>query len=129
MNIDYEESDLDDDEDGDYEDFDDGAMQLRDRIRGIGGVTKETDGLVEEDAKHRDRNGNVHSVLKTVENLTQRKAVKAKGATPFKLQQENLSLEQEESRFSFSSEPNSKELSFRFKSKFVHELKELNEKV
>ncbi|XVF81032.1 hypothetical protein PTKIN_Ptkin15bG0123900 [Pterospermum kingtungense] len=127
--LDYEESDLDGEEDGGYEDFDDGAMQARERIRGIGGVTKETDGLLEEDVKHQDRSGNVHSVLNPVENLTQWKTVKTKGATPFKLQKENLSLEQEEPRVSFSLEPSSKDLSFSFKSKSDHEQKELNEEV
>ena len=40
--IDYEECDLDD-----YEYFDDGAIESKDRIRDIGRVTKEADGLVE----------------------------------------------------------------------------------
>ncbi|XWS36474.1 hypothetical protein CRYUN_Cryun20dG0088600 [Craigia yunnanensis] len=132
--IDYEESDLDDDEDDDYEYFDDGVVESRDRIRGIGGVTKEADGLVEEEVKpiglirgDRDRSGNVHPVLNPVENLTQWKALKAKGATPFKLQKENLSLEQEEPRLSFCSDPSFKELSFSFKSKSDHEPQKLNE--
>ncbi|XP_039032610.1 uncharacterized protein LOC120167764, partial [Hibiscus syriacus] len=41
------------------------------------------------------RDGDVHPVLKPVENLDQWKAVKSKGSTPLKLQKENLSLEQE----------------------------------
>ncbi|XP_022759774.1 nuclear polyadenylated RNA-binding protein 3-like [Durio zibethinus] len=129
--LDCEESDLDDDEDDDYEDFDDGAVESRDRIRGLVGVTEEINGLVEEEVKLiglirgvRDGNGNVHPVLNPVENMTQWKAVKAKGATPFKLQKENLSLEHEEPRLSFSSE-----LSFSFKSKSDHEPKKLNEEV
>ena len=71
--IDYEESDPDD-----YEYFDDGALESRDRIHDIGGVTEEADGLVEEEVKQiglirgdRDRSGNVHPVLNPVENLTQ----------------------------------------------------------
>ncbi|XWS76211.1 hypothetical protein CRYUN_Cryun01aG0156200 [Craigia yunnanensis] len=134
--LDSEESDLDDDEDDDYEDFDDGAVESRDRISGLGGVTKEVDGFDEEEVKPmglirgvRDRSGNVHPVLNPVENLTQWKAVKAKGETPFKLQKENLSVEQEEPRLSPSSDPSFKELSFSFKSKSDHELKKLNEKV
>ena len=129
-----EESDLDDDEDDDYEDFDDGAVDSRERIPGLGGVTKEVDGFDEEEVKPiglirgvRDRSGNVHPVLNPVENLTQWKAVKAKGATPFKLQKENLSVEQEEPRLSLSSDPSFKELSFSFKSKSDHEPKKLNE--
>ncbi|XVF32344.1 hypothetical protein REPUB_Repub17cG0073800 [Reevesia pubescens] len=134
--LDYEESDLDDEEDGDYEDFDDGAVESRNRIPGLGGLNEEVDGLVEEEVKPiglvrgvRDRSGNVHSVLNPVENLTQWKTVKAKGATPFKLQKENLSLEQEEPRLSFSSDPSFKELSFSYKSKSDHEPKKLNEDV
>ncbi|XVE72881.1 hypothetical protein DITRI_Ditri11bG0073700 [Diplodiscus trichospermus] len=131
--LDYEESDLDDD---DYEDFDDGAVDSSERIPGHGALTKEVDGLVEEEVKPigvirgaRGRNGNVHPVLNPVENLTQWKAVKAKGATPFKLQKENLSLEQEEHRLSFSSDPSFKELSFSFKSKPDREPKKSNEEV
>ncbi|XVF72063.1 hypothetical protein PTKIN_Ptkin12aG0091200 [Pterospermum kingtungense] len=126
--LDDEENDLDD-EDDDYEDFDDGAVDSRDRIPGLGGVIKEVDGLVDEEEKPiglirgvRDRSGNVHPVLNPVENLTQWKAVKAKGATPFKLQKENLSLEQEEPRLSFSLDPS-------FKSKSDHEPKNSNEEV
>ncbi|XWS31384.1 hypothetical protein CRYUN_Cryun23aG0071400 [Craigia yunnanensis] len=126
--LDHEESDLDDDEDDDYEDFDDGAVDSRDRIPGLGGVTKEVKpiGLIR---GVRDRSGNVHPVLNPVENLTQWKSVKAKGATPFKLQKENLSLEQEEPRLSFSSNPSFNELSFSFNSKSDHEPKKLNEEV
>ncbi|KAE8675126.1 Peptide transporter PTR3-A [Hibiscus syriacus] len=45
--------------------------------------------------EERGRDGDVHPVLKPVENLDQWKAVKSKGSTPLKLQKENLSLEQE----------------------------------
>ncbi|XVF21529.1 hypothetical protein REPUB_Repub12eG0097800 [Reevesia pubescens] len=134
--LDYEESDLDDDEDGDCKDFDDGVVESSDRIRGLGGVIEGVDGLDEEEVKPiglirgvRDRSGNAHPVLNPVENQTQWKAVKAKGAIPFELQKENLSLEQEEPRLSFSSDPSFMELSFSFKSKSDHEPKKLNEKV
>ncbi|XP_017984350.1 PREDICTED: DNA ligase 1 [Theobroma cacao] len=134
--LDYEESDLDDDEDDDYEDFDDGAVESRDMIRGVRGVTEKVDGLVQEEVKPiglirgvRDRSGNVPPVLNPVENLTQWKAVKAKGAPPPKLRKENLSLEQEEPRLSFSSDPSFKELSFSFKSKSDHEPMKLDQEV
>ncbi|OMO98244.1 hypothetical protein CCACVL1_04281 [Corchorus capsularis] len=137
--LDYaEESDLDDDdEDDDCEKFDDGVVESRDRINGIGGVIEEVDGLVEEDVKPigvirgvRDSRGNAHPVLNPVENLTQWKALKSKGAKPFKLQKENVSLEEEEPpRLSFSSDPSFKELSFSFKSKTDHEPKKLNREV
>ncbi|XP_022769877.1 protein JASON [Durio zibethinus] len=130
--LDYEESDLDDA----YEDFDDGAVDSRDRIPGHGGITKEVDGLIEEEVKPiglirgaRGRSGNVHPLLNPVENLTQWKAVKAKGATPFKLQKENLSLEQEEPRLSFSLDTSFNDFSFGFQSKSDHEPKKLNEGV
>ncbi|XP_065876791.1 uncharacterized protein [Euphorbia lathyris] len=56
----------------------------------------------------RDRSTYVHSVLNPVENLTQWKAVKAKGTPPLKQQKENLTMKQEP-EISLSSEP-----SFRF---------------
>ncbi|OMP05273.1 hypothetical protein COLO4_08951 [Corchorus olitorius] len=120
--LDYaEESDLDDD----CEEFDDGAGESRDIISGI-----------EEDVKPigvirgvRDSSGNAHPVLNPVENLTQWKALKAKGAKPFKLQKENVSLEEEEPRLWFSSDPSFKELSFSFKSKTDPEPKKLNREV
>lgn len=106
--LDYDESDLDDD----------GAVHSSCVFVG---VTKETDGLIPVE--------NVNPVLNPVENLTQWKAVKAKGATPFKLQKENLDLKQEESRFSFSSDPSSKEVLFSFNSKSEHEPKKSDEDV
>ncbi|KAE8681752.1 dentin sialophosphoprotein-like isoform X2 [Hibiscus syriacus] len=60
------------------------------------------------------RDGDVHPVLKPVENLDQWKAVKSKGSTPLKLQKENLSLEQEEPRLSTSLDHSSKDRSFSF---------------
>ncbi|GMI66419.1 hypothetical protein like AT1G04030 [Hibiscus trionum] len=85
--LDYEESDLGDDED-DIEDdvgFNEGEAG-EESIRGF----------------PRGRDGDVHPVLKPVENLDQWKAVKSKGSTALKLQKENLSLEQEEPRVSTS---------------------------
>ncbi|XVE77962.1 hypothetical protein DITRI_Ditri13aG0106300 [Diplodiscus trichospermus] len=134
--LDFEESDLHNNEDDTYEDFDKGATESRERICGIGGVTKEADGLIEEEVKpiglirgDRDTSCNVNPVLNPVENLTQWKAVKAKGATPLKLQKENLSIEQEEPRLSFSLDPSLKELSFSSKSRSDHETKKLKEEV
>ncbi|KAK8588395.1 hypothetical protein V6N13_087324 [Hibiscus sabdariffa] len=93
---DYEESDPGDDKDGieieDYVGFNDGAVESNDRI------TEEEwkpIGLI-----RTGRDGDVHPVLKPVENLDQWKAVTSKGSTPLKLQKENLSLEQEEPRLS-----------------------------
>ncbi|KAK8565265.1 hypothetical protein V6N13_020386 [Hibiscus sabdariffa] len=102
--LDYEESDVGDDED-DIEDY--GAVESNyaeeesepiDLIRGI----------------RRGRDGDVHPVLKPVENLDQWKAVKSKGSTPLKLQKENLSLEQEEPRLSTSLDRSPKDGSFSF---------------
>ncbi|KAF2292694.1 hypothetical protein GH714_026766 [Hevea brasiliensis] len=64
----------------------------------------------------RDRSAYVHSVLNPVENLTQWKAVKAKGTPPLKQQKENFTLGQEP-RISFSSEPSFRELQFCFNMK------------
>ncbi|KAF7120687.1 hypothetical protein RHSIM_Rhsim13G0039200 [Rhododendron simsii] len=66
----------------------------------------------------RDRSVYVHPVLNPVENLAQWKAVKSKGPPqPLNPQKENLKLEQEAPRSSFSSEPILKHPSFSFKSK------------
>ncbi|XP_039013776.1 nucleoprotein TPR-like [Hibiscus syriacus] len=94
--LDYEESDLGDDEDDieDYVGFNDEPKSI-DFIRG-------------------GRDGDVHPVLKPVENLDQWKAVKSKGSTPLKQKKENLSLEQEEPRLSTSLTRSSKDRSFSF---------------
>ncbi|CAK9149979.1 unnamed protein product [Ilex paraguariensis] len=65
----------------------------------------------------RDRSVYVHPVLNPVENLTQWKAVKSKGAPLLKPQKENFTAEQEAPRISFSSEPTFKQSSLSFKSK------------
>ncbi|KAK7835714.1 protein jason [Quercus suber] len=55
----------------------------------------------------RDRSAYVHPVLNPVENLTQWKAVKAKGASPLRPQKENFVSNQEsEVSFSFKSKTN-----------------------
>ncbi|KAK8711665.1 hypothetical protein V6N13_146940 [Hibiscus sabdariffa] len=107
--LDYEEGDDKDDiEIEDYVGFNDGAVESNDRV---------TEGEAKEESKPVDlirtgRDGDVHPVLKPVENLDQWKAVASKGTTPLKLQKENLSLEQEprlsstldRSSFSFSEQ-------------------------
>lgn len=69
----------------------------------------------------RDRSGYVHSVLNPVENLSQWKALKTKGKPQLKHQKENLGLEEEPARVSFSLEPRYKEVSLSFKSKLEHQ--------
>ncbi|XP_039154717.1 uncharacterized protein LOC120286510 isoform X1 [Eucalyptus grandis] len=64
----------------------------------------------------RDRSVYIHSVLNPVENLTQWKAVKAKGTPLPKHRKENLSFDQE-ARMSFDTAPALKEVSFSFKAK------------
>ncbi|KAJ0053483.1 hypothetical protein Pint_01681 [Pistacia integerrima] len=76
----------------------------------------------------RDRSAYVHSVLNPVENLTQWKAVKAKGKPQLKQQKENFTVDQEP-RASFSLEPSFKELSFSFKTKSDNESKKPNQEV
>ncbi|XP_059432223.1 actin cytoskeleton-regulatory complex protein PAN1 [Corylus avellana] len=74
----------------------------------------------------RDRSLYVHPVLNPVENLTQWKAVKAKGTPPLRPLKENL-VSNEEQRASFGSEPGFKELSFSFKSKTDQAKKSMQE--
>ncbi|XP_030528121.1 nuclear polyadenylated RNA-binding protein 3 [Rhodamnia argentea] len=65
----------------------------------------------------RDRSEYIHSVLNPVENLTQWKAVKAKGTPSLpKQRKENLSFDQE-ARMSFDATPALEEVSFSFKAK------------
>lgn len=121
--LDYEDSDLDDEDEDDYDDDDDGELEYEDeivesnkRVSTPRGITEDFDSPVPikpSGMNHsaRDRSGYVHSVLNPVENLTQWKAVKAKGTSVMKPQKENFSLDQEP-RISFSSEP-----SLSFKSK------------
>ncbi|KAF2286785.1 hypothetical protein GH714_030331 [Hevea brasiliensis] len=131
--LDYGESEIEDD-DGvlDYEDDiyeDDGILESRSKGSLPAGTqppfTEEIDsppvisGLPERELKPnpnvRDRSAYVHSVLNPVENLTQWKAVKAKGTAPLKQQKENFT-EGQEPRISISSEPSFREL--RFNAKF-----------
>ncbi|KAL5561977.1 hypothetical protein UlMin_031724 [Ulmus minor] len=110
--LEFEDSDLDD------EDEDDGEIEYEDDL-----VEPKREAFSEEvnspmrvcdlperevpiglNRNARDRSAYVHSVLNPVENLTQWKAVKAKGKQTTKPQKENLKLDQEP-RISFSSEP------------------------
>ncbi|GKV01773.1 hypothetical protein SLEP1_g14302 [Rubroshorea leprosula] len=138
--LDYEESDLDDDggalDDDDFdEDLDDEILESKTRICGAQVVKEDIDGSIEEvlqpigsNQSVRDRSVYVHAVLNPVENLTQWKAVKARGAVPLKKQKDNFNLDQEP-RVSFSSEPGFKELPFSYKSKSDHEPRKLNQEV
>ncbi|CAB4291435.1 unnamed protein product [Prunus armeniaca] len=120
--LDSEDSDLDDEDEDDYYD-DDAELEYEDEIvesnKGVSIPQISTEDfdspmpIKPTGLNHnaRDRSGYVHSVLNPVENLTQWKAVKAKGTSLMKLQKENFTLDQEP-RISFSSEP-----SLSFKSK------------
>ncbi|KAF5738967.1 hypothetical protein HS088_TW12G00163 [Tripterygium wilfordii] len=129
------DDDHDDDVDGVLEDYDDiyeddyDASISRARTPVTKVVTNEidsstvrenfADGAVKPiglNCNTRDRSTYVHSVLNPVENLTQWKAVKARGTPPLGQQKENSTLDQE-SQKSFSSEPCFKEMSFSFKEK------------
>ncbi|GKU86239.1 hypothetical protein SLEP1_g788 [Rubroshorea leprosula] len=139
-----EESDLDDedDDDGDGaldddfdEDLDDEILGSRVRICEAQQVKEEVDGSVGEVVQPigsnpgaRDRSAYIHAVLNPVENLTQWKAVKARGAAQLKKQKENFNSDQEP-RISFSLEPGFKELSFSYKSKSNDEPRKLNQEV
>lgn len=148
--LDYEDSDIDDD-DGEDED-DDGVLDYDDayedendeffesRIAGRKLDSKEIDssvvisGLDEEEARPimvnraaRNRSGYVHSVLNPVENLTQWKAVKARGKPPLKPRKENFTVDQEPQRASFSLEASFNELSLSFKSKPEYQSKKANQ--
>ncbi|KAF5727001.1 eisosome protein SEG2-like [Tripterygium wilfordii] len=134
--IDYHDDDSDDDVDGVLEEYDDmyeddyDSRISRTRIPVTKVATDEIDSstvienLPEGDVKPfglnrntRDRSNYVHSVLNPVENLTQWKAVKARGTPPaLRQQKENSSLDHESLK-SFSSEPCFKEMSFSFKAK------------
>lgn len=144
--LDYEDSDLDDeDEDGEldfddvYEDDNDGIVESR--IAGGKVDSKEVDSSVvtsgfNEGVKPdmvnraaRDRSAYVHSVLNPVENLTQWKALKAKGKPQFKQQKENSTVDQEPQCASFSLEPSFQELSLSFKSKSDKPSKRANQEI
>lgn len=144
--LEYEDSDLDDeDEEGEldfddvYEDDNDGIVESR--IAGSKVDSKEVDSSVvtsglNEGAKPimvnraaRDRSAYVHSVLNPVENLTQWKALKAKGKPQFKQQKENSTVDQEPQCASFSLEPSFQELSLSFKSKSDKPSKRANHEI
>ncbi|KDP26485.1 hypothetical protein JCGZ_17643 [Jatropha curcas] len=137
--LDYGESDIedydDDDDDDDDKDEDNGVLDYEDdeifesrskvpMVKGKLPFTEEVDSpavissLPEREVKPnpsaRDRSAYVNSVLNPVENLTQWKAVKAKGTPTLRQQKENFTLGQEP-RNSFSSELSFGELSFSFK--------------
>ncbi|EXB53515.1 hypothetical protein L484_005945 [Morus notabilis] len=124
--LDFEDSDLDDeDENGDE---DDGEVEYEDEVIELSRASEEVNspmpvsGLLESEVLNknvRDRSAYVHSVLNPVENLTQWKAVKARGKpkTRPQIQKENFTLDQEEPRISFNSEPAFKDLSLSSKSK------------
>lgn len=144
--LDYVDSDLDDeDEDGEldfddvYEDDNDGIVESR--IAGRKVDSKEVDSSMvtsgfNEGGKPvmvnraaRDRSAYVHSVLNPVENLTQWKALKAKGKPQFKQQKENSTVDQESQRASFNLEPSFQELSLSFKSKSDKPSKRANQEI
>ncbi|KAJ8899288.1 hypothetical protein K2173_018262 [Erythroxylum novogranatense] len=120
--LDYEESDVDDD--GYYDDVyeDDSVMESKPQIpvNGVFSEENENDGsaaingLPEREVKFnrnvRDRSAYVHSVLNPVENLTQWKAVKAKETPALRHLKENRP------QVSFSSDPSFKALALSFKS-------------
>ncbi|KAE7997874.1 hypothetical protein FH972_002470 [Carpinus fangiana] len=149
--LDHEDSDLDyedDDDDDDEEDeglevngfFEDDDGKSRRTTSAAHVFTEEVDSSVPicglrdgGDTKPvgsnpyaRDRSLYVHPVLNPVENLTQWKAVKAKGTPPLRPLKENL-VSNEEQRVSFGSEPGFKELSFSFKSKTDQAKKSMQE--
>jgi hypothetical protein len=147
--LDYEDDDDDDDDDDDEEEdeglevnglFEDDDGKLRRTTSAAHVFTEEVDSSVPicglrdgGDTKPvgsnpyaRDRSLYVHPVLNPVENLTQWKAVKAKGTPPLRPLKENL-VSNEEQRVSFGSEPGFKELSFSFKSKTDQAKKSIQE--
>jgi hypothetical protein len=148
--LDHEDSDLDDEDDDDDEEEeglevnglfedDDGIVESRRTISAARVFTEEVDcsvpicGLRNGEPKPvgsnpyaRDRSTYVHPVLNPVENLTQWKAVKAKGTPPLRPLKENL-VSNEQPRVSFGSEPGFKELSFSFKSKTDQAKKSMQE--
>ncbi|KAJ8749084.1 hypothetical protein K2173_013691 [Erythroxylum novogranatense] len=143
--LDYEQSDIDDDEDSDgnggldYDDIceNDAIMDSSQQMPKHKVLTEEIDGsaaisgLPRREVKFsqnvRDRSAYVDSVLNPVENLSQWKAVKAKGRVALRPQKENLRSDQEP-LVSFGLEPGFRELSFSFKSK-SHQSKMSNQEI
>jgi hypothetical protein len=137
--VDYEDSYLDNIDDsidkddngglmdnGLYEDDDDGVVELRRAVSAAHVFTEKFDspmpicGLHAREVKSigsaRGRRGYVHAVLNPVENLSQWRALKAKGAPPLRTGKENF-LSNQEPHVPFSSEPSVNEFSFSLKSK------------
>lgn len=126
-----EESDLDDEDEeledyGDYDEDEDSQICVpTESVESRTEMLSAQAFMEEEEVKKtgsnrnaRDRSVYVHPVLNPVENLAQWKAVKSKGPPQLlNPQKENLKLEQEAPRISFSSEPILKHPSFSFKSK------------
>ncbi|KAI3449812.1 hypothetical protein Pfo_006477 [Paulownia fortunei] len=76
----------------------------------------------------RDRSDYINSVLNPVENITQWKAAKAKGTHLLRPQKENLTVNFEAPRISFSSEPTFGQAPFSFKTK-SDQLKNANQEI
>ncbi|KAJ7972610.1 Protein JASON [Quillaja saponaria] len=144
--LDYDGSDLSDEDDeddeedlgGEYAEIYDGMVDLRTRVAAAQTEEVESsnlicglsDGEVKPNPNARDRSVYVHSVLNPVENLTQWKAVKARGSRgtpPLRPQKENF-VSNQESPVLFSSESGVKELPFSFKSK-SNQPKKLNHEI
>ncbi|WCJ38181.1 hypothetical protein M5689_019255 [Euphorbia peplus] len=136
--LDYGESDVDaddEDEDDDFDDDDGGVLEYDDTLvenEKLGSNCKTPvpdSSLAEKDVQPnpnaRDRSAYVNSVLNPVENLTQWKAVKAKGTPPLNQQKENLTANQEPPN-PFSSEPGFR---FSFKEKSEEQSKKSDNEI
>ncbi|XP_019429102.1 PREDICTED: protein JASON-like isoform X1 [Lupinus angustifolius] len=115
--LDYEASDLSDDEEGDNEEFEDGMVysspiQMCDNSDDVNSM-----GL-NSNPNARDRSVYVHPVLNPVENLTQWKVVKSKRTKPLSPQKENYISSNHESKNAYGTEeePSTKEVAFNFNS-------------
>ncbi|KAG6719135.1 hypothetical protein I3843_04G178500 [Carya illinoinensis] len=128
-NLDDEDDDGGLEDDGLYADDDEGIVRSRRTISVANVFTEEADspkpicalpdGEMEPVGSNqyaRRRSAYVHPVLNPVENLTQWKAVKAKGEPPLKPQKENFVSDRETQVLS-ASEPSFNGLSFSFESK------------
>ncbi|XP_041008621.1 uncharacterized protein LOC121252859 [Juglans microcarpa x Juglans regia] len=143
--LDCEDTDLDDDDggledDGLYADDDEGIVRSRKTISVAHVFTEEADSTkpicalpdgemkpIGSNQYARDRSAYVHPVLNPVENLTQWKAVKAKGDPQLKPQKENFVSDRETQVLS-ASEPSFNGLSFSFKSE-TDQSKKLNKEI
>ncbi|XP_059433190.1 uncharacterized protein LOC132166403 [Corylus avellana] len=97
--------------DNDLYDDDEGIVELRRTISAPPVFTEEFDSPMP-----RGRHGYVHAVLNPVENLSQWRTVKAKGAPSVRTGKENF-VSNQEPQVPFSSEPSVKEFSFSLKPK------------